>query len=127
MAFNGKTSCVLVASDTSDYATLKTSLAAVKEHITLTEVLDLTLATAVGGTTVTWSSFTTIRQAVIQNLDSAIVITAAYRTGGGAATTQTIAIPVGEWVKLVDITPGTNLTLTSASGTPLARVTVLGE
>jgi hypothetical protein len=121
-----KTTLLTVVSANSDYSDPQVNYAHTKEYTTPTEVLDITLATATGGTTVTWTTFTTLSSVEIENKDSAIVITATYRTGGGGVTTQTIAIPAGESVKLVDVTASTALTLTSASGTPLARVVAYG-
>ncbi len=126
MTYYAKGVAVVQVAESSDYNSPNIMAALFKEYTTPTASLDMVLAAATGGTTVPWTSFTTIRAVFVQNLSTSIITTLTYRTGGGSATTQTVALPTEEWIKLVDVTASTAGVLTSASGTPSLRVIVFG-
>lgn len=129
MADYAKSSLYTIYSANSDYSDPSINSVVTKELTTPTERLDITLGASTGGVTVTLSTFTTLTNLTVINLSSTIVTTITYKTGGGGGsggTTQTIAIPVSDFVRLVDVTAAGNLTLTSASGTPLIHVIAYG-
>jgi hypothetical protein len=62
----------------------------------------------------------------INNSDSTNFVTVVYRTGGGGAVDQTIAIPAGEFVVLTDITAASNLVMTADTASVNCAVLAFG-
>ena len=82
-------------------------------------LIDYTVTAATGGTTVDLTEQGSANDLVVMNHDTTNYVTLVYRTNGGGATDQTIAIPAAEsssnpsFVKITDWDPATALTLTA--------------
>lgn len=71
----------------------------------------ITAATG-AGSTLTLSDFTTILGLFVKNHDSTNFVTGTYRElGDAAAANRTFKLSAGQWLKLVNVSPGTVLTL----------------
>lgn len=129
MAYYAKSALRLVLSSNSDYTSPVLDFGGAKELTTPTEVIDVTLAAAVAGVTVTTSTITTAPECYVINLDSSISVEVRYNSvagGAGAGNYQRQNVAAGQWMKLTDLRPAENLFIAAASGTPICRAIVFG-
>jgi hypothetical protein len=114
-----------VSSDASDYSRPRID-AQFEDELTPDEVYQMEIECATGGTTIYTDPYASVTKLLIQNDDATNFVTAVYRTGGGGATDQTIAIPAGEHVVLTDVTAATNPVLTADTAVVTCRVFITG-
>ena len=115
-----------VYSENSDYSDPVAAFNPSADTLTINEYYHCRIDAATSaGVVIDLASFAEgIKMMMVKNLDSAIVITAEFDTAGDSNVS--IAIPAGGMMVTPDATAAGDLTLISASGTPVAEIMVLG-
>jgi hypothetical protein len=80
-----------------------------------------------GGTSVTLSDFTTIVELFVKNHDDTNYVVGTYRElGDAAAANRTFKLAAGQWLKLVNVSPGTALTLAANTADCKCELVAIG-
>lgn len=103
--------------ETSDYSDNLVNRATTFEATTNTRFTEQQFSALTTGTTISLASFTTLSVLHLTNKDTANYVTVTYRTGAGAATTQTMKLLAGEDTLLRDVTAATSLVFTANTAT----------